>query len=137
MLGRYSIRASAMIQNSQIQEALAKNGTVYISVTGLTPKGFFSGLVFWRYAIPSKIQADRSPGALFVDVRTVDSYHHTLTVWENKKAMLAYMTSGAHKNAMKNFKSVGTGKVYGFESEAVPSWEEALALLWEHGRTVG
>jgi hypothetical protein len=136
MVGRYIARASAM-NSQQIQEALAKNGKVYISVTGLTPNGFISWLKFWRYAIPSKMQADNAPGALFVDVKTVDAYHHTLTVWENKKAMLAFMTSGAHKNAMKNFKSIATGRVYGFEAEVVPSWEAALAKLWEHGRTVG
>lgn len=128
---------SSMATSKKVQEALARNGMVYVSVTGLAPKGILAVPRFWWHAVPSKMQADSALGALFVEVKTVDSYHHTLTIWEDKKAMLAYMTSGAHKNAMKAFRSIGKGVVYGFETQSVPSWEEALALLWEKGRVLG
>jgi len=43
---------------------------------------------------------------------------------------------GAHLNAMKTFKKIATGKVYGFETAAVPDWQEVPTLWRDKGRSV-
>ena len=119
-----------------IKTAIETNGTVYVSITGLLCHSIFTVPWFWYHAISSKIQADSAPGVLSVDVKELNSYHHTLTVWENRKAMMAYLTTGSHKEAMKNFKSIGTGIVYGYETSTLDDtkWEEALKRWKELGK---
>lgn len=125
-----------MSNNLKIQEALSKNGSVYVSVTGLRIKGPLAFFGFWRHAIPSKMQADKAPGLLFLELKTIDRFHHTFTIWENKEAMQAYLKSGSHLKAMKVFRKIATGKVLGYEANSAPTWEDALRLWSEEGRTV-
>lgn len=110
---------------------------MYISITGLKLKSKLHLLKFMRHAIPSFRQAQNATGNLFCETRTIDGVHHTLTAWETKKAMKAYLASGAHLKAMGSFDDIATGAVYGYEAEAVPSWEDALTLWHEKGRGVG
>ena len=58
----------------------------------------------------------------------------TLTAWESREAMLNYLRSGAHLVAMKSFSKIATGRTYGFESESIPTWEDAIQLLLEKGK---
>jgi hypothetical protein len=125
-----------MEQPSRIHEAVTKNGSVYISVTGLKIKGPLAFFSFWRHAIPSKIQADRAPGMLFLSMKEVSGYHHTLSVWENKQAMLDYRSRGAHQLAMKMFRKIASEKVVGYESDHIPDWDEALQVWDDRGRIV-
>ena len=122
-----------------IKSAIETNGTVYVSITGLLCHSIFTVPWFWYHAISSKIQADKAEGVLFVDVKTLNSYHHTLTVWENKQKMLAYLRAGAHKEAMKNFRSIGTGKVHGYEASTFTdtTWDEAMKRYNEKARSIG
>jgi hypothetical protein len=133
---RHLRKKMAALAGSKIQAAIAATGSIYVSVTGLLPHSFWHELRFWWYAVPSKMQSDSAEGCLFSDVKTQDGVHHTLTVWESRKKMMAYITSGAHATAMKNFASIGTGSVYGYETTTAPNWDEALALLKEKGRVV-
>ena len=122
---------------SKIQEAIKRSGKVYVSITGLEIKsGIYNWLSFWRHAIPSKMQADGSSGILSVDLKDVGKMHHTLTVWEDKSSMMAFLNSGAHLGAMGAFDSIASGKVHGYETDVVPCWDEALALWEKHGRVV-
>ena len=114
----------------RLQQWLDSKKPVYVSITGLKPRGILSFLIFARHAIPSKIQADSSKGILSVEVKTMDGIHHTLSVWESKEQMLAYLRTGAHLKAMKVFRKIATGKTYGYASDRVPDWKEARAL-WE------
>ena len=61
---------------------------------------------------------------------------HTLTVWESREAMRAYMKSGAHLAAMKQFGRIGHGKTLGYEADTVPGWTEALAKWDAEAREV-
>jgi hypothetical protein len=107
-----------------VRAALTKNGTIYISITGLKVKGLWRYLLFFRHAIPSKIQADRSPGILQVAIKRVNGIEHTLTIWENRRHMQKYVWSGAHKRAVAAFRKIATGKTIGYEGTSVPSWDE-------------
>lgn len=107
---------------------------MHISITGLKPKGILSYIKFWMLAIPTFRQAQTAAGNKHHSVKNIQGYQCTLTAWENKDAMLAFMRSGPHLKAMKAFHKIATGRTYGYESEAIPSWEEAYKLLEEKGR---
>ena len=108
----------------------------YVSITGLQLKRVWHAPKFWRHAAASMSQAKSADGCLSADARTINGVHHTLTVWTSRKAMLAYLSEGAHLKAMKAFKSFATGKVYGFETAKVPEWPIAHALWLDKGRQV-
>jgi hypothetical protein len=48
--------------------------------------------------------------------------------------MLAFMKNGVHLKAMKAFNAIATGRTYGYESDAIPSWEEAYSILVSKGK---
>ena len=58
--------------------------------------------------------------------KKINKYHHTLTVWENRSKMMEYLRGKHHALAMKNFKAIGTGSVYGYEDKIAPSWDQAI-----------
>jgi hypothetical protein len=101
---------------------------MYISITGLKPKNFFSKIKFWMLAIPSFRAAQTAEGNLFCEVKEVDGYKHTLTAWKDRNNMMEYIHGPIHTKAMKEFNSIATGSTYGFESNKIPSWQEALEL---------
>ena len=107
---------------------------MYISITGLKPKGFWAYLRFWTLAIPSFTEAKTAKGNLHGDVKKINGYQCTLTAWENREMMLAFMKNGTHLKAMKAFNSIATGKTFGYESDTIPSWEEAYSLLASKGK---
>ena len=37
---------------------------------------------------------------------------------------------------MKNFRSIGTGSVYGYEDDFIPSWEDALKKWKENFKEI-
>ena len=107
---------------------------MYISITGLKPKGFFSFLKFWFLAIPSFRQAEKSNGNIHTSTKQMHGYQCTVSAWESREVMLEFMRSGAHLKAMKAFHSIATGRTYGYESETIPNWDEAYTLLQEKGK---
>jgi hypothetical protein len=40
--------------------------------------------------------------------------------------MMDYLRGKHHALAMKNFRSIGTGSVYGYEDDLMPRWEDAI-----------
>ncbi len=107
---------------------------MYISITGLKPKGILSFFMFWRLAIPSFKQAKIAQGNVFCEVKKINGYQCTLTAWDSKESMLAFLRSGIHLKAMKSFHRIATGRTYGFESENIPNWKEAYAMLEKNGK---
>ena len=110
-----------------------KGTKYYVSITGLKLKSFYHAPKFWFHAIPSMIQAKKAPGNVSADARTVNGIHHTLTVWTDRKSMIKFMVSGDHAKAMKIFDDIATGKTYGYETDEIPSWEEAVQIYEEKG----
>jgi hypothetical protein len=107
---------------------------MYVSVTGLRPKSFAGTLRFWLLAVPSFRQAQTAQGNMFCAVKKINGHQCTLTAWESREQMLNFMRSGVHLKAMKAFGSIATGKTYGYETDTIPGWDEAFALLQEKGR---
>eukprot|EP00980_Cylindrotheca_fusiformis_P024736 scaffold12369_cov97-Cylindrotheca_fusiformis.AAC.2 len=112
----------------------------YVSVTGLILKSSWYYPKFMYYAVPSTMQAQKAEGNVSTRVTAVNGVQHTLTVWENKKAMRKYMLSGAHRKAMAvsgDVADLESIKVYGYESDTIPSWDEALGMWAKHGKVHG
>lgn len=107
---------------------------MHISITGLKPKGFWAYIKFWSLAIPSFTEAKTAKGNLHSDVKKINGYQCTLTAWENREMMLVFMKNGTHLKAMKAFSSIATGKTFGYESDTIPTWEEAFSLLESKGK---
>ena len=102
--------------------------SVYVSVTGFRPTGLFAMPAFaWR-TLRSLAQARKSPGVIQVGAWFSNGIYHTITVWKDRESMRRFMSSGAHRRAMKNFRSLGTGKTYGYFGEDVPNKETAYRL---------
>lgn len=108
---------------------------MYISITGLKPKGVWGFIRFWTLAIPSFGEAKSAKGNISSAVKKVNGYNCTLTAWESREMMLVFMKNGVHLKAMKAFKTIATGRTYGFESETIPNWDEAFSLLLSKGKT--
>ena len=101
---------------------------MYISITGLKPRNFFTTIRFWIFTIPAFRAAQKSEGNLFCESKKIDNYYHTITAWKNRGNMMKYLTGKAHSKAMKNFSLIGTGSTYGYERDQIPSWEEAIEI---------
>ncbi len=109
---------------------------MYVSVTGLRLNRAWYAPLFWRYAIPSMIDAQGAPGNIMATQKHINGVHHTLSAWETRADMLAYLRSTRHARAMRRFSRIATGRVHGFEADEVPNWNTALAHYHVHGREV-
>ena len=107
---------------------------MYVSVTGLKPKGLIGWIRFWILTIPASKDAQKAEGIIQCAFDSRSGYQHTLTVWKSKEHMLGYLSSPTHLKAMKNFSNIGSGKVYGYEADTMPSWENALTEWDKNGR---
>ncbi|MEM8839329.1 MAG: hypothetical protein AAGE89_14640 [Pseudomonadota bacterium] len=102
---------------------------VYVSITGLKVRSVFQILLFYRHAVASMAQARQAPGNISAEARTINGVRHTLSVWESETAMRKFLYCGAHRNAIKAFPSIGSGKTFGYDADTIPTWEE-VHLLW-------
>jgi hypothetical protein len=112
----------------------------YVSVTGLQLKGLWYLPKFMKHAVQSTMQAQASQGNVSTRTNLRNGVRHTLTVWDNKTSMLRYMRAGAHAQAMRINNEIslpGKTKVYGYESDTIPTWDEAIALWEVHGTRHG
>lgn len=109
---------------------------MHISVTGLRVKRWWHAPLFWRHAIASMVDAQTADGNITAETRTIRGVHHTLSAWESREHMLQYLRSPRHAHAMRRFAGRASGRVCGFEAEAVPTWEEALDRYAQDGRDV-
>ncbi|MCA9775525.1 MAG: hypothetical protein KC800_02365 [Candidatus Eremiobacteraeota bacterium] len=118
----------------ELQERLDSGNPVWISITGLRVKRFWYLPVFFRYAIPSHRQAERSSGCLFAEAKRIDGVFHTLTVWNSREDTRAFASSGVHKNAVRAFSRYFTGHILGYEGTEIPDWDEAHRRCLAEGR---
>ena len=103
---------------------------MYVSVTGLKTNSLYASLKFWLLTIPAFRAAQKADGILLCENNSRNGYQHTLTVWETKTHMLAYVRSPKHMKAMRAFPSIASGRLLSYESDFIPTWDEAL-LKWE------
>jgi hypothetical protein len=100
--------------------------SVYVSITGFRLNGWRQWPRFWWYTLRSIAQARRARGNLRVEARIVNGVYHTLTIWTDERAMRAFLLAGAHLDAMKASRSLGSGRTLGFATDRPPEWDVAL-----------
>ena len=110
--------------------------SVYVSITGLVLHSPLQWPRFALHASASMVQARRAAGNRLAQARMIDGIHHTLSVWDSREAMKAYLKSGAHLQAMRAFSGIGLGKTYGFETDKPPDWSDIPAIYAAHARDV-
>lgn len=109
---------------------------VYVSITGLQVRRAWHIPLFWVHAMRSMAQARAAAGNISAEARTINGVHHTLSVWTDGDAMRAYLTAGAHLDAMRLFPRIATGKVIGYLTQEVPDWDQVHAIWVARGRVV-
>ena len=108
----------------------------YVAITGFHLTKLWQAPRFYWHAARAMKQAKSARGNLLAEARFIRGIHHTLTVWQTREAMLAYMREGPHLQAMKAFGTMGGGSTYGYETDAIPDWTKAHGLWTEFGRTI-
>lgn len=92
---------------------------------------------FWRFfefaivSVRSMTQAKKTKGNIYAAAKNKSwRIGYTLTVWENKEAMLEFRNTGAHKIAMSKTRKLSHQyKTLQWESEEQPEWKEAGSRL--------
>jgi quinol monooxygenase YgiN len=111
----------------------------YISVTRLRLRSPRFLPAFVWHAFRSERQARRSNGCRGVRaMRDSDGSFWTVSAWENREAMRAYVTTGAHRQAVpKLVKWCDEASTVHWEQEAavgLPGWTEARRRMAVEGR---
>lgn len=96
---------------------------------------------FWRFfefavvSARSMHQAKKTAGNIYAAAKNKSwRIGYTLTVWENKDAMLEFRNTGAHKLAMSKIRKLSHQyKTLHWESDKQPDWQEAGTRLAEMG----
>jgi hypothetical protein len=112
----------------------------YVSITGIKLKSIWHFPKFQSYSGPSMKQSQKADGNISSQGNYRNGVLHTLSVWKDRKSMARFMASGAHARAMKINDEVSvssTTKVYGYETDTIPTWDEAILLWDEHGTRHG
>jgi hypothetical protein len=97
------------------------------STTKYTLKEIPAFLMFAILSLKSINQAKNSQGLIAIKIRVRDL--RTLTVWENIDNMKAFRNSKAHLKAMKDSDKLGVNQSHTWQTEHIPSWEEAIAII--------
>lgn len=112
-----------------------------VAVTRLRLRSGRFFLPFLWYTLRSYFQCRAADGNLAAMTRRFGGAYWTLTAWRDKAAMRAYMTSGAHRDAMPRLQhwcdeaSVGQWEqAWEQESATLPEWTAAEHRLRTEGR---
>ena len=97
-----------------------------IAITGFKPKNLLKKFRFLSHAVPLFQLAQKSPGNIHTERFTYQGYYHTLTAWESRDAMMDYVYSSAHQKAIDLYDVLGEGLTCHYESEEIPSSQDAL-----------
>ncbi|HEX4320357.1 MAG TPA: DUF3291 domain-containing protein [Acidobacteriaceae bacterium] len=111
---------------------------VFVSLTRLRVRSVLFVPRFFLYAIRSERQVRKAPGFVNGALLPDRSWTFwTMTAWDSEQSMRAFMTSGAHKQAMPHLlhwcdeASVAHWIQPG---AALPTWTEAETRMRETGR---
>lgn len=106
---------------------------LYISITGLRVKRIWHYPRFFKHAGASMTQARSAVGCHSAEAKLIKGVQHTRSVWTSKTAMMDFIYSGAHMQAIRVFKKIATGKTFGYTSSEIPEWDDVHRLWKERG----
>jgi len=104
---------------------------MYVSITHLHLKSVWKFFQFYKHNSKVQRQIKTANGILSMEGKGASFMSfYTKTSWTSKDDMLTFMRSGAHADAMRNSsKFARKVTTTGYESESVPSWNEAIQLI--------
>jgi Domain of unknown function (DUF3291) len=119
--------------------------TYSISITGMQLKSIFCYPKFYWYASSALRGAQLAPGNVHASTNKAymptgmnsDRKHtlFTLSVWNDRASTMKYVASKEHREAAKLSRELSSYlKVYHYESETIPTWDEAKELWATKGR---
>lgn len=97
------------------------------STTKYTLKQIPAFVMFSILSLKSIYQATNSTGLISLKIRIRDL--RTLTVWQDRDKMMAFRNTGAHLKSMQDSPRLGFNHSHTWETEHIPSWQEAIAKL--------
>uniref|UniRef100_A0A7S2H0E0 ABM domain-containing protein n=1 Tax=Helicotheca tamesis TaxID=374047 RepID=A0A7S2H0E0_9STRA len=103
---------------------------MFVTVTGLKVAKWYQYPRLWKHTLYCATAAQETPGCLMVETFSVDGFHHTFSAFQDQKSLKTFSRGKAHMKAIKAFRSIAEGKIYGWECETLPTREEALQL-WQ------
>ena len=109
-----------------------KSTTMIAVITSIELKSPFK--YFPLIANSSQIvrQLQKSDGCIGYKFRGIWTKHYTITCWETHEQMGAFAKSGSHLQAMGKSKALAKEiRTYTYETDTMPNWKEAKALLRE------
>lgn len=104
---------------------------MFVSVTYLRIKNIFLLISFFYFVFKIRGQLKTSTGLLHYSLKGKGMLdYYTLSVWKSKEDMLSFRNSGEHINAMQKINFFAhTFSFVNFESNNIPTWEEALRKI--------
>lgn len=102
-----------------------------IAITRLKLKSVWMFFPFIAEVHKVRVHTQKAKGNKFISLRrTSGGYYWTVTAWENMEAMWEFRNDSIHRKVMNS-----TGKFTSrvdsthFESDKIPSWNEAISIL--------
>jgi hypothetical protein len=116
-----------------------------ITITGMQLKNVLCYPKFYWYAVPALQAAQSASGNIHASTKSyqlpndsgqVKDTLMTLTVWDSRASTMKYvLKSPAHVACMKQMKNLGSySKTYHYESDTIPTWDEAKELWLNHSK---
>ncbi|MEO1549113.1 MAG: hypothetical protein AAFR93_01635 [Pseudomonadota bacterium] len=109
----------------------------FVSITGVRPHGHVNRWMFRWHSHRALARARQAPGNLFAELHRQDGMIFALTIWDNAPALYRFARSKARAKALLMFRANASGKSFGFLSESVPSWPDAISLCEAKGSFFG
>ena len=97
------------------------------STTKYSLKSIPAFMMFSILSLKSIAQANTANGLVTIKIRIRDL--RTLTVWQTAEDMQTFRNSGFHAKAMVDSKKLGFNQSHSWETDRIPSWQEAIAKL--------
>jgi heme-degrading monooxygenase HmoA len=108
-----------------------------ITLTSITLRSVWKYFQLTNNARKIMMQAKKSKGFVRMKNTGWGKLHYTLSVWESVDDLKQFARSGAHLAAMKVSQSLSTElATYTYETDHIPNWKEAKALLVEKGKVL-
>ena len=105
---------------------------MYISVTLLKLTNPLKIGDFVKFAFAINQQISKAEGV--IKFKTGNKWlinNYTLSVWKSKQDMIKFISSGAHKEAMKVSKQIASGLFsYGYEAVEMPNYKEEIDKIF-------
>jgi heme-degrading monooxygenase HmoA len=111
---------------------------IHVSLTRLRLRSIRFLPVFAIYAVRTTRQVKRAPGYCGGAVLPDEQHTYwTMTAWDSRESMLAYMTSGAHRQVMPKLMhwcDEASVAHWDQEDSTLPAWEDADKRMRSSGR---